>query len=102
MVRITSSTCSITWIAVRRSKELSAKGYGKRSRSASTSARLAGLRSMPMDPGCLWIPQPTSRMRGCGKTEEYHRPRLIGDRDLVGAVDHQDVDGRLLGFEMQT
>ena len=27
-------------------------------------ARLAGLRSIPTAPGCLLIPQPTSRMRG--------------------------------------
>src|ERR1035438_6929106 len=40
-------------------------------------------------------------MRGCGKTEEYHRPRLVGDGDLVRVVDDEDVDGWLARVQPQ-
>ena len=40
-----------------------AKGIRETVESASTSAREAGLRSRPMEPGFLLMPQPTSRTR---------------------------------------
>src|SRR5258706_5277561 len=63
MVRITSDRCSITWTACSASNEESRKGYGKRSNSARTSAREAAFRSIPIAPGFLLIPHPTSSTR---------------------------------------
>src|SRR5262249_44588400 len=60
---MTSDTCSITCTARSAAKELSRKGYGKWSRSHKTSAFVRLLRSIPIAPGNLLIPQPTSRVR---------------------------------------
>src|ERR1700691_1668034 len=89
IVAITSATCSIAWMASRRSKELSRKGYGTRSRLQRTSARVAGFRSIPMAPDCLLTPQPTSSVRGfrasarLGTLPEYRMRRRIIRRAMT-------------------
>src|SRR5579864_1119174 len=81
MVRITSETCSMTCTARSASKDESRNGYGKRSRSQRTSARLRALRSMPIEPGYLLMPQPTSSVRagitGPSQAGGLHRSDLL-------------------------
>src|ERR1700675_4768656 len=106
MDRMTSETCSITCTACSPSKLESRNGYGKRSRSHSTSARLAGWRSIPIAPAFLLIPHPTSRIRMDSRLYLFRRKtptrvKLVVGRSSIHVVDHDHVQRLFLLREHQ-